>query len=221
MGIGKNLWVALGGIALCGAAQAEGTGLNANVQLGTLGLGVGLAYSVTQSVDVRGLLNMGSYNRSGTSGDLNYDAKLKLGTGDVLLDWYPFDGSGFRLTGGASLGDNKFDITGKPNGSTYTLNGVAYTAPASASVNGTVKLTDGATPYVGLGFGTRAALARGFGWHIDFGALLKKPKATLSQTGLTGLTLDADLEAERVKLQDKLDSLGVYPVFSLGASYRF
>ena len=80
-------------------------------------------------------------------------------------------------------------------------------------------MSDGITPYLGLGYSTKPKDAKGFGFVFDLGVMLQKPTATLAATGV-GVT-QADIDAQLVKVQDAIDKLKVFPVFGIGVSYSF
>jgi len=53
--------------------------------------------------------------------------KLKLQTGSLLGDWFPF-ANNFRISAGAMFNRNKFSMKGQPTGGTFTINGTTYPA---------------------------------------------------------------------------------------------
>src|SRR5207249_10775933 len=97
------------------------------IRAGTLGGGVDLSYALSQRAAVR--LNADGYNRtqSKTHDNIDYDMKLKLQTGSLLGDWFPF-ANNFRISAGAMLNRNKFSMKGLPTGGSFTINGTPYAA---------------------------------------------------------------------------------------------
>src|ERR1700704_205746 len=106
-------------LAFPGAASAD---TSLGIRGGTLGGGVELSYALSQRAALR--LNADGYNRtqSKTHDNIDYDMKLKLQTGSLLGDWFPF-ANNFRISAGAMLNRNKFALNGKPSGSGYVING--------------------------------------------------------------------------------------------------
>ncbi|TMH36617.1 MAG: hypothetical protein E6H59_12975 [Betaproteobacteria bacterium] len=115
-------------LAFPGVAPAD---TSLGIRAGTLGGGVDLSYALSQRVAVR--LNADGYNRtqSKTHDNIDYDMKLKLQTGSLLGDWFPF-ANNFRISAGAMLNRNKFSMKGQPTGGFYTINGTQYSTPRAA-----------------------------------------------------------------------------------------
>jgi hypothetical protein len=178
------------------------------------GLGLGYAASVSKDFAVRGQYNTFKQSFSGNVGDFGAGSRLtvdlNLSSFQVMGDWYPGDG-GFRLTGGVVANDNKIDITGT-NASVGTGTG--------ATVTSQIKLSKSPAPYIGLGYSTRPKDAKGFGFMFDLGAMIQDPDVTLTATGGVGVTA-AQIEAQRVKVQEAVNNLKVMPVIGLGISYSF
>lgn len=180
--------------------------------VGLNGIGIGYAKSVSDNWALRGQYN--SYTRSYT-GDISdtgntgtVTATLKMNSVQLLGDWYPGDTTGFRFTGGVVLNNNKVDIEG--NG---TVNGKA------AAVNGTLRMSKSPSPYLGIGYSVRPKMAKGFGFTFDFGVMQQDPSVDLSATG-AGVT-QADIDAQKAKITDAMNSLKTMPVLAMGLSYSF
>lgn len=180
-------------------------------QLSTNGPGVGYAVSVKDDWAIRGQFNAFKTSFSGDVGDFGQTALLtadiSLQTIQLLADWYPTS-SGFRLSGGLVINNNQVTIagTGKVNGK-------------DATVNGTLKMSDSISPYLGLGFATRPKDAKGLGFNFDLGVLFQSPKVSLTATGPT--INQADVDNQLKTMQDAADKLKVFPVLGLGVSYAF
>ena len=192
-------------------ATAGDTG-SVYTQLSTNGLGLGYAKSVTDDWAVRGQINaLPKQTFTGDVGDFGSTSNLKIEIDwtsvQLLGDWYPSTG-GFRLTGGVVANNNKITVAGTGN---------VNNKPAT--INSEIKMSDGITPYLGLGYSTKPKDAKGFGFVFDLGVMLQKPTATLAATGV-GVT-QADIDAQLVKVQDAIDKLKVFPVFGIGVSYSF
>jgi hypothetical protein len=209
-------------LATMSVAHAE-VGLTAS--LGTTGGGLHLSVPVAESTNVRFGFNGLSVSRDGNTDDVDYDFKLKMATVDALVDYFPMKGA-FRVSGGLVYNGNKIDVSGRPTGGTYTLNGNVYPASAVGSLNGEVDFRKVA-PYLGIGWGNAVAADKGWGLSSDFGILFQgAPKTTLSNTGCTaGATIcgqiASDVAAENRSLQDDTDSFKAYPVIRIGVSYKF
>lgn len=211
-----TLLVAAGAPAVAQTVAAKG---------GTTGLGAEIAVPLTERFATRLWANGGSLSRDQTESGIRYDAKLKFGTAFALADLHPFAGS-FRLSAGLAYNDNRFDFTGRGDGSTIEINGVPYNSADVGTLDGRVRF-DKTSPYLGIGWGSAPRGAAGFGPTVDLGVMFQRTRASL--TGTCGPSLPApactqlqnDLRAEEVQFRDAVDDFKAYPVLSLGLSYRF
>jgi hypothetical protein len=84
-------------------------------QVSTNGLGIGYAASVKDDWAMRGQFNSFKMAFSGDVGDFGANSKLtadvNLQSIQLLADWYP-TASGFRLSGGLVVNNNKVTLTG-------------------------------------------------------------------------------------------------------------
>ena len=180
-------------------------------QLSTNGLGVGYAASVKGDWAARVQFNSFKMAFSGDVGDFGANSKL---TADInlqsillLADWYPTT-TGFRVSGGVVVNNNKVTITG-----TGKVNN------KDATVNGELKMSDSLSPYLGLGYSTRPKDAKGLGFNFDLGVLFQSPKVSLTADG--ALIQQSDIDSQLKTMQDAADKLKIFPVLGLGVSYAF
>lgn len=178
-------------------------------QIGTNGLGLGYAKSVSQDWAVRGQYNTLNLSYTGDVGDTTSsgtaELKIKFDSVQLLGDWYPSDG-GFRVSGGVVFNNNKITLNG-----TGTVNNVP-----NQTINAEIKMSDGIAPYLGIGYSTRPKDAKGFGFTYDLGLMFQNPKASLTSSASA-----ADTAAQLAKIQDAIDKLKIFPAFSIGVSYSF
>ena len=211
--INKFAQIALVVAALPVAAVAGDMG-TIYTQIGSNGLGLGYAKSVSQDWAVRGQYNaLPKTSFSGDVGDFGSGSSLTIDINwssvQLLGDWYPSDG-GFRVSGGVVFNSNKITLAGT---------GTVGTNTAPSAVNAEIKMSDSLAPYAGIGYSTRPKDAKGFGFTYDLGVMFQNPKATLAATG--GGVTAAQIEEQRVKVQDAIDKLKIMPAFSIGVSYSF
>jgi hypothetical protein len=207
----KFAQIALALAALPVAAVAGDMG-TIYTQIGSNGLGLGYAKSVSQDWAVRGQYNaLPKTSFSGDVGDFGAGNTLVVDIAwssvQLLGDWYPGDG-GFRVSGGVVFNSNKITLAG-----VGTVNNVP-----NQTVNAEIKMSDALAPYVGIGYSTRPKDAKGFGFTYDLGLMFQNPKSTLTASG--GAT-QADIDAQNAKVQDAIDKLKIMPAFSIGVSYSF
>ena len=183
------------------------------VGLGSQGIRVGSAFQVSESFDARVAYSSLKFNKSETtSSSATGSVDLNLSNLALYADWYPFDSSGWRLTGGVQTGTNKLTLSAKPTGS-VTIGGTTYT-----NVNFAAAIDLGSTaPYVGLGYSSRVNKGTGFTFFSDLGVRVGSAKVSLTSTGIS----QADLDAEKVKIEDKIKVLKYYPVVGFGLGYRW
>lgn len=194
--------------------------------VGTQGLGGGIAKSLNSTLDLRVGLSVLNFNKSASGDSLNAEVGLKLQNLGLYADYFPFESSGFRLTGGVQAGNNKVDITGKPSNGQIKVGAGTYAVNPGDSITG--KLDMGSTaPYLGIGYSQHGPSKTGLSLNFDLGVRLGKANVSLTRNGFGTLPqvlttqLDADLKTEQTKLTDDLSILKNYPVIALGLSYRW
>ncbi len=193
------------------------------VNAGTLGVGADLTLGLGDYLNARvGVQGLDYSGFSGSTSDVDYDVQLKLISGIVAADWYPFGGI-FHISGGMVFNGNTIEADGQPNANgSFTLNDTTYTSSQVTSLHGKLEYS-GVAPYAGLGWGNPIG-ASGWSLTFDIGAIFQvDPDLTLSATGpvASDPTFQANLEKERQKLKDELDKYDIYPVVTLGLHYRF
>lgn len=195
--------------------------ISVNLKAGTSGIGVEGEYSLNEYLGARLGANYFKYSYDGTKDDVKYNFDLGLKTVSALVDLHPFKGS-FRLSAGAFYNWNQLDATAESS-ATYDIGNNTYTGAQLGTLKGTIDFNKIA-PYFGLGWDTSFGKESGWGVVLDAGALFQgNPKVALSADGpiSTDPTFQQNLALEEKNLQDDLDSYKVYPIISLGVSYRF
>lgn len=210
----------VGAIASAPAADSSGGLWTLGVTGGSLGAGPELAYRYGRFVGVRMNGDFFSYNHNETVDQITYNGRLKLDSFGLMADLFPF-GGGFRLSAGARRNDNKIDLSGTPS-TPVTIGNSVYTPAQLGTLYGTVRGNSFA-PALTLGFGGR--LAKGFTFGADLGVMFQgSPKVdNYHATGqfATNPTLQADLAAERARVEDKVHSYQYWPIAQVELLYRF
>lgn len=196
------------------------------IQGGTTGVALQGGMGINDSFGLRLTLNAYSQDKSGTESNVSYDATADLRSGGLFADWYPFQG-GFRVSTGLLLNNNEINLTGKPSGGTYDINGTTYQASDLGSLTGKLDYSQKVAPYLGFGWG-HLGNKSGFSFMADVGVLFTgKPDVALDGTcnpalpAMTCNQLQADIAAEKAQLDDAIGSASIYPVISLGIGYTF
>ena len=190
-------------------------------KVSTLGLGGEGEYSITESLGIRGGFNYYTYSFNATESGIDYTFDFTLKSVPILLDWHPFKGS-FRLTGGAMYNGNSFESNAN-YGVDIVIGGITYSAADVGVLTADIDF-NAFVPYVGIGWDTTFGDDSGFGFSCDLGVLFQgAPQVDFTTTGLLAADSGflADLAAEEEELQDSMDSFTIFPVVSVGISYRF
>lgn len=197
---------------------------------GTLGAGIELSFGGSRQI--QGRIGIHGYNYSDRRevSDIQYDAEANLRTATGFLDWHP-GGHGFRLTGG--LVYNGTDVTGSslpPASGFYDIGDVLVPASLLEGLDADVDF-DPIVPYAGLGWGRAPGSGGGFGLTLDLGVMFQgEGEVTLTPRIPAGSPLNDPLarqalqiliDREERDLQEDVNDYDLYPVVSLGISYRF
>ncbi|HWP94355.1 MAG TPA: hypothetical protein VNL72_01275 [Gammaproteobacteria bacterium] len=216
----KTILCAAACLLLPQTVPAAGTGIT--VKAGTLGLGLELQQALTKRFALRVGLNDYTYEYDTTKDDVNYSFDFNLESKALMLDWHPFAGT-FRLTAGMYRNDNALNGQAEA-ASSYQIGNRTYTPSEIGTLYSDITFDDTAT-YFGLGWGISPDSDGGFGIAVDLG-LLKQgtPTVDLRAEGGTLVSdpqFQSDIQQEEQNLQEDLEEFDVYPVVSLGLSYRF
>ncbi|MFM2304432.1 MAG: hypothetical protein RLZZ135_1844 [Cyanobacteriota bacterium] len=209
-------------IALNNPRQPLGLGVTARV--GTLGIGIDIAKSLTSQVNGRLGFNFGNLNVNRTDSGINYDSQLNLSSIQLVGDYYPFRQSNFRVTGGLVAQNNKLTVTSKPNaGGNYTIDNQSFPASSVGTLSGEFKSANSIAPYLGIGIGQPAT--EGLAFNADLGLMFAgAPQVTLnaSNPAFNGSPITRSLiDNQARQTENDLKGLNLYPVVSVGVSYGF
>lgn len=204
-------------LAISNSALADDFWLGAKV--GTLGIGLEATWRPIPWMDLRAGGNAYDYEETGSQAGINYDATLQLSTYYLTANFL-FPASPFRISLGGFSNSNEVLMISADN-STFNIGGTSYSAAEVGTLNSTTTF-DSTSPYLGAGFDF--TLFGQVGMSLDFGVLWQgDPKVSLTADGLLAddPTFIAQLEQERLELEDDVDALKAYPVVSLGFNFSF
>lgn len=206
------------------------------VKVGTLGIGVQVGTALASRVNLRGGANFFSYKDSLTEDGITYSGTLQLRSVEAKLDLFVV--GGFRVTPGLLLyNDNNVSATASvPTGTSISLGGTRYTSNPADPIRGTAAVTfNKFAPTIGIGFGN--LLPRGnrhWSLSTDLGiAFSGAPQFGLGLTGsacvngancqpvTTTPSVAANVEAQRVKIQNDLKDFKYYPELSVMFGWKF
>ena len=138
------------------------------MRAGTTGVGVDLGGDVLPTLGWRLGLSGMNVNTDVETSQVAYDAKVKVLTGSLLLDWSPL--GPFRISAGFMPNNNKIDLTGRPSGGSF---------PPGSTLTGEVKPERSFAPYLGVGYGN--VWTKGVNFYFDLGVMFQgTPEVSLT-----------------------------------------
>ncbi len=213
-----GIWALL--IAMPALAQGEGARVTVGVTGGSLGVGPEVGVRISPTIGVRASASFLEINHDFGIDDIDYHGKAKLESYGAVVDLYPFS-SGFRISGGARIDKNRVHVVSTPT-SPVTVGDATFTPAQIGTLSGEVDAEEFA-PTVTVGYA--GGLTKGLKFGVDAGVMFQgKPEVhNLAATGslATNPTFIAELEKERVKINDKVDDYKFYPIVQLSVFYAF
>lgn len=216
------LLAALGGVSGTALAQ-QGPNLIDKVYVtgGLQGFGVGVGQTINPRFGARAEFSGYSMSDSYTESGNTYDGTLKLRSGNLLFDFFPFAGT-FRLTGGVAAFGSELKL-GIDGPQTVEFDGRTYALGQGEFVRAKVEFPS-AAPYLGLGWGHGAG-DRGFYFSADLGVYIGNFKTSLDVSDALRQRVElADpgaIERERQALDDSVADVSVVPSLQSYIGYRF
>ena len=148
-----------------------------------------LGFGLTGGIDFNRVTARAVYNRFDLDIDRTvsgnpYDGDLGLQSYGALLDWHPWSGRGFSVTGGILVNENRAEAS--TMGADLDIGGTSYSGNASVDAD----YGDNASPYLGIGWRSgRGRDKAGFSFFVDVGVLfqgtpLLTASGSLSAAGL-------------------------------------
>lgn len=205
-------------LLLAGTAVADND-FGIGVKAGTLGIGVEGTWRPLPYMDLRVGLNSYDYDDDGSQAGVDYDATLNLDTAYATAN-FRFPLSPFRFTAGLYSNGNELNMV-STDSFTFDIGNQTYTSAEVGTLSSTTSFGSTA-PYVGIGYDF--SLFGKVGMNLDLGVLWQgEPDVALMADGL--LASDpaflAELEAERLQLEDEVSDYKAWPVITLGFVFNF
>lgn len=193
-----------------------GDRVGVGVKAGTLGLGVDLTGRITDWFSIRGSYSTGDVSTTDQRSGIEYDNDIALGAYGVMFDFHPARNN-FRLTAGFMRNRTGADVTSTPTGDTE-IGDTTYTPAQIGTLTGTIDFKKD-VPYFGIGYGNAAKGPHRVRFLLDVG-VLSQGSAQVTLTSSTGLVSQSDLDQEIQQAEDDMKNDKLYPVVSLGLSFR-
>jgi hypothetical protein len=202
------------------AAHAEGDAFGVAGKIGTLGVGLEVSRSFFGRGEARVAFNQFDYSYDDVASDVDYSLDLGLKSTSVLVGWHP-GGTGVRIGGGFLVNGTNVQAVGKP-ALTYTIGDTTYDAGDVGTLDAHLDFKR-VVPMAALGW-DGAFAGRHIGVAFDLGVVFQgAPDIVMNATGPIADDADfmSDLAQETADMQDALDKYELYPVASVGLSFRF
>lgn len=194
--------------------------MSVGITAGTLGIGPEIGYRFNETVGIRANAGLLSVSASVDDDDIEYDGDFDLRSVGLMLDVFPF-GGGFRISGGARLNRNKVDLNATPTTS-VEIGNVTYTPAQVGTLSGRAEVKDFA-PQLTIGYA--GSLRKGLVFTLEGGVLfqgsVRLREFQSTGTAASNTAFRAELERERLNLQDEIDDYKLYPIAQIGLRYRF
>lgn len=163
------------------------------------------------------------YNSPDTQG-IKYKLKLTLLTVPLMVDFHPFDNSGFRLSAGVAYNGNEIKGSVNPT-ENITLYGHTYTPRQVGSINASFKYKNKIAPIVSLGYDSSLRNDSAVSFNFEAGVMYSgKANIRTTATGLLNTQTQFLADINR-NADDSLSSiqkyLKLFPVVSLGIKFSF
>ena len=205
-------------------------------KIGTGGIGFDVATPLYKRLGLRGGAGFFSYTYNGTINSEPVNASLKLDNAELMLDVFPFNGA-FRLSAGTTV-YNKTGLNGTLNitgGNATTIGNTTYVSSPTKPIAGNLAAAFGAkaVPRFTLGWGNMVPRSGHVRFETELGVeVIGSPTVAWTFTG-QGCTTNcsaasptyvpiaaSDVAAQNASLQNDLNDLKVFPIFSIGLSYK-
>jgi hypothetical protein len=205
----------------------------------TLGGGVDISRAIGQHLAVRGSVNVVDFAFPFSIDGVTYDSEFNFRSGGVSIDWFPRRG-GLRISPGVLYWKNNLSaLSSVPPGKYFELGEQGFINSVDDPLNGTagVVFPRHVAPMITFGFRNlffgKSKDAGRLSFPFEIGAAYSgaaKIDVTLNGTACTlegcftfaqNAEAQDSLKAEIRKLNNRLDNFPVYPIVSMGATYRF
>jgi hypothetical protein len=208
--------------ALCSTAYADNAFVAIGPRISTQGIGLEARTPIADGFFGRINGNYFQYTKNYNDGEIDLKGKLTLLSVPIMLDWHPFEGSGFRLSAGFAYNGNKLKATGTA-AKGATLQGVFYTASEIGSVTAELKIGSTIAGVASIGYDGSFTNNSPLSFNCEAGVMYAgKPKLTVTSTGLATDIAKDQIKADASKGLKKIEKyLKFFPIVSVGVKYAF
>jgi hypothetical protein len=194
-------------------------------KIGTTGFGLEGRAMITQNLYGRLGVNYFGYSfKSKDDSQVDYNVKLNLLTVPLMLDYHPFDNSGFRLSLGIAYNNNNISSNAKP-GNKITLRNTDYYPDQVGEIKGKLTFGNKIVPVASIGYDSSIISNDPLSFNAEFGLMYSgKVRTSLSASGLLGSDkkMIDDLKNGLDENLNKIEKyLKIFPIISFGIKYSF
>jgi hypothetical protein len=205
-------------------------------RLGSLGLGAQVATPLMSRLNLRGSANFFNFSYGANVDGADYDSQLRLKSGMVSVDYFPFHSS-FHVSPGImifkSTADAAMNVAG---GNSFSLGDTTYTSDPNDPIHGSGTMNFGRTimPALTVGFGNMITRREGSHWSVPFDIGLGYTGQNRIKIGLAGSacqqgfcmstsdpTIQQNVVQEQNDINESMKRFKIYPILTSGVSYRF
>jgi len=201
---------------------------------GTLGLSLQSSYEVTDWFYVKAQIGGFPLSISQEVDGTDYDLDIHLFSGGATANFLPFHSkpyvNGFRVSVGAFGVNNNFGLEASSPGQELSVGDSAdFVLGSGDKLVGDIELS-GFAPYVGFGWDFTKGSDAQFRISFDLGVLfIGSPDVSLRAVGAfsdfaiqnPGINLQDEIDAEISSIQEDVDDIELYPVFSSSFTWKF
>lgn len=151
---------------------------------------------------------------------MDIDGNMRLNSFSMLVDYFPFQGRGLKLTGGFIYYDLDVSASAVPIES-YTMNKGrdnerTFAPERLGTLDMGLRYPNKLMPYLGFGFGNMVSSGSPLTFMFNLGMMYSgSPEVRMSGEGMIAPTAD-----HAISIQEGLNAFNWYPVLRLGLSYR-
>jgi hypothetical protein len=206
------------------------------LRFSTLGAGLEIATPLSQSVNLRSIINDVDYGYKFTSNGGDYNAEAHFHSAQMSVDWFPFHG-GFHLSPGIMVFNNKLAVQIKvPSGQSFSLEDYEMISSLNDPLHGGATATYGKkiAPVLMAGFSNILPRnGRHFSAPFEFGVVypgaaqisINLQGTACKPEGCSNVAMDAEAQRDVLLKQSQLNSelnrFQLYPIVSTGLAFRF
>lgn len=206
------------------------------VKADTLGVGIETATPLAHDFNLRMGTDFFAYGYPFQTNGVHYNAELDFRSAQARLDWFPWH-NGFHVSPGILYFKNSMTAAATvPPGQPFQLNDQNFINSVNDPVHGSavVHVPHRVAPMLTIGFGNLLPRSgRHFSVPFEIGAAFVGTMKTSVELRGTACTTDGcvnmatdpdtqnDLKQEVKDINDTLSSIPIYPIVSIGFSYRF